>query len=71
MSALATESKRNGLTAREYLVGVPALRMAMMIAQGTQAPNIFASPSNVAFAKANLAELKPKWDAANGLNPAK
>lgn len=63
--------KRNGLTAREYLVGVPALRMAMMIAEGTQAPNIFASPANVAFVKANHAELQPKWAAANGLSPAK
>ena len=64
--------KRNGLTAKEYLVGVPALRMAMMIAQGIQAPDIFASPANVAFVKANLAALKPTWDAANGLtSPAK
>jgi hypothetical protein len=64
--------KRNGLTAKEYLVGVPALRMAMMIAQGIQAPDILASPANVAFVKANLAELKPAWDAANGLgSPAK
>ena len=59
--------KRNGLTAREYLVGVPALRMAMMIAEGIQAPDIVASPANVAFVKANLAELKPRWAAANGL----
>jgi hypothetical protein len=64
--------KRNGLTATEYLVGVPALRMAMMIAQGIQAPDIVASPANVAFVKANLAELEPKWAAANGLSrPAK
>jgi hypothetical protein len=60
--------KRNGLTAAEYLVGVPALRMAMMVAQGLPATNgIVASPVNVAFVKANLAALKPKWDAANGL----
>jgi hypothetical protein len=46
--------------------------MAMMIADGIQAPNIFASPANVAFVKANLAELKPRWAAANGLSsPAK
>jgi hypothetical protein len=64
--------KRNGLTATEYLVGVPALRMAMMIAQGIQSPDIFASPANVAFVKANLAELEPRWAAANGLSsPAK
>jgi hypothetical protein len=61
--------KRNGLTATEYLVGVPALRMAIMIAEGIQAPNIFASPANVAFVKANLAMLEPKWAAANGLSP--
>jgi len=27
--------------------------------------NVVASPANVAFAKANLAELKPKMDAAD------
>jgi len=58
--------KDNGLTARDYLVGVPALRMALMAAQGATAPNIVASPVNVAFAKANLAQLKPKMDAADG-----
>jgi hypothetical protein len=64
--------KRNGLTAAEYLVGVPTLRMAMMIAEGIQAPDIVASPANLAFVKANLAELKPRWAAANGLGgPAK
>ena len=60
--------KQNGLTAQEYLVGVPALRMALMVAQGL--PNtgsIAASPANVAFAKANLAPLKLKMDAADGL----
>jgi hypothetical protein len=30
-------------------------------------PNIVASPANVAFAKANLAQLKPKMDAADGI----
>jgi hypothetical protein len=30
-------------------------------------PNIIASPANVAFAKANLAQLKPKMDAADGI----
>jgi hypothetical protein len=59
--------KENGLTARDYLIGVPALRMALMAAQGAAAPNIVASPENVAFAKANLAELKPKMDAADGI----
>ena len=60
--------KQNNLTARDYLVGVPALRMALMGAQGMPAsPNIGASPANVAFAKAHLAELKPKMDAADGI----
>ena len=59
--------KQNSVTARDYLIGVPALRMALMAAQGGSAPNIVASPANVAFAKANLAQLKPKMDAADGL----
>jgi hypothetical protein len=59
--------KQNSLTARDYLIGVPALRMALMAAQGATSPNIVASPANVAFAKANLAQLKPKMDAADGL----
>jgi hypothetical protein len=59
--------KENSLTAREYLIGVPTLRMALMAAQGATAPNIVASPANVAFAKANLAELKPKMEAADGI----
>jgi len=59
--------KENSLTARDYLVGVPALRMALLAAQGATAPNVVASPSNLAFAKANLAQLKPKMDAADGI----
>jgi hypothetical protein len=59
--------KENSLTARDYLTGVPTLRMALMAAQGAAAPNIVASPANVAFAKANLAQLKPKMDAADGI----
>jgi hypothetical protein len=60
--------KQNNLTAREYLIGVPVLRMALMVAQGLpQSDRIVASPRNVAFAKAHLAELKPKMDAADGL----
>lgn len=60
--------KQNGLTAQEYLVGVPALRMALMAAQGlANAPNITVSPANLAFAKANLTQLKPKMDAADGI----
>ena len=62
-------AKQNGLTAQEYLVGVPALRMALMAAQGLSGPNITVSPANLAFAKANLAQLKPKMDAADGIRP--
>jgi hypothetical protein len=65
--------KQNGLTARDYLVGVPALRMALMAARGLGAgsSNIIASPANVEFAKAHLAELKPKVDAVDGISPGK
>lgn len=60
--------EQNELTAQDYMVGVPALRMALLAAQGsTNSPNIVASPANVAFAKANLAQLKPKMDAADGI----
>ena len=63
---------QNGLTAREYLVGVPTLRMALMVAQGLPTgPNVIASPTNVAFAKANLTQLKPKMDAADGIGARK
>ena len=64
--------KQNGLTPREYIIGVPALRMALLAAQGMPpGPKIIASPANVAFAKANLAELKPKMDAADGMRSGK
>ena len=63
--------KQHNLTTQDYLVGVPALRMALMAAQGLTAPNIIASPANVAFAKANLATLKPKMDAADGIGRGK
>src|SRR5262249_15729012 len=60
--------KKNQLTARDYLIGVPALRMALLAASGApQGPNIIASPANVAFAKANLSVLKPKMDAVDGV----
>jgi hypothetical protein len=59
--------KRNRLTAQEYSVGVPALRSALMAAQGVVMPNIAVSPENLAFAKANLAQLKPKMEAADHL----
>jgi hypothetical protein len=55
------------LTARDYVVGVPALRMALWRAQGVaETPGIFASPGNLAFAKAHLSQLKPKWEAVDG-----
>ena len=64
--------KENGLTAPDYLVGVPTLRMALMVAQGAvTGPTIIASSANVAFAKANLNELKPKMDAADGISARK
>ena len=59
--------KKNQLTAKEYIVGVPALRMALLVAGGApQSANIVASPANVTFAKANYSVLKPKMDAADG-----
>ena len=64
--------KQNGLTAQEYLVGVPALRMALWAAEGrADDPNIIVSPANMAFATANLAQLKPKMDAADGVGRRK
>ena len=61
--------KKNGLTAHDYVVGLPALRMALMLAQGRPAgPSIIASPANIAFAKANLTQLKPKMDAADAMS---
>ena len=60
--------KRNSLTARDYIVGVPALRMALLAAGGRTSPTIVASPANVSFAKANLSVLKPKMDTADGLS---
>ncbi len=59
--------KRHGLTARDYVVGVPALRMAIRGAEaGAGAGAFVASPENLAFARAHLAELRPKLDAADG-----
>jgi hypothetical protein len=64
--------KANGLTAQDYLVGVPALRMALMAAQGpADAPSLAVSQANLAFARANLAQLKPKLDAADGIKANK
>ena len=59
--------KKNQLTSKDYILGVPVLRMALLVASGMpQGPNVIASPANVAFAKANLSVLKPKMDAADG-----
>ena len=64
--------KAHGLTAQDYLVGVPSLRMALMAAQApADTPNLAVSPANLAFAKANVAQLKPKMDAADGVRPIK
>jgi hypothetical protein len=59
--------KAHGLTGRDYLVGVPALRMAVMAAQGVTTPNIIASDANLSFAKSNLTQLKAKMDAVDGV----
>jgi hypothetical protein len=65
--AAADILKRNQLTGRDYVVGVAALRMALLIAGGAPpGGNIIASPANIAFAKANLSVLKPKMDAVDG-----
>jgi hypothetical protein len=63
--------KQNNLTARDYIVGVPALRQAIWLASGRNAPGIVASPANLALAKANLAQLKPRLDAADGMSMPK
>ena len=64
--------KAHGLTAQDYLVGVPSLRMALKAAQApADTPNLAVSPANLAFAKANVAQLKPKMDAADGIKPRK
>ena len=59
--------KQYGFTAKEYMVGVPALRMALMAAQGTTGPNVIASPANVAFARQNLPTLKPRADSLEAM----
>jgi len=63
--AMAIAAK-HGLTARDYTYGGPALRMALMAAQGVGGADLPVSPANLAFAKANLATLKPKMDAVDG-----
>jgi hypothetical protein len=60
--------KEHNLSASDYLIGVPALRMALMAAQaGGGGGTMVVSPANLAFAKANLAALKPRMDAADGI----
>jgi len=59
--------KQNGLTAHDYTVGVIALRMALWKAAGNASAAMIVSPQNLAFAKTNLGELKPRMDAADGL----
>ena len=54
------------LSARDYVVGVPTLRLALAAASSSSAGNdrlFVASPANLAFAKANLTTLKPRLDA--------
>ena len=58
--------KAHGLTGRDYLVGVRALRMAVLAAEGIAMPNVIASDANLAFAKANLVQLKAKMEAVDG-----
>jgi hypothetical protein len=41
--------------------------MALLVAQGAGTPNIVAWPANLAFAKVNLAHLKPKMEAADSV----
>jgi hypothetical protein len=63
--------KAHGLTAQDYLVGVP-LRMALRAAEApADTPNLAVSPANLAFARANAAQLRPKMDAADGIKPRK
>ncbi len=55
------------LTARDYVVGVPALRLAVWRAEGVpEGPKVFTSSANLAFAKSHFAQLKPKWEAVDG-----
>jgi hypothetical protein len=55
------------LTAKDYVVGVPALRLAIWRAEGIpESASVFASAANLAFAKANLKSLKAKWEAVDG-----
>jgi hypothetical protein len=62
--------EKHGLTAREYLVGVPVLRMAILRARSAAGPGsdaLVVSDDNLAFARAHLAELGPRLEAADRL----
>jgi len=59
--------KDHGLTTKEYMVGGPALRMAMLMAEGSTNPNLYASPANLAFAKQNMSVLKPRADSVEAM----
>ncbi|MBE3123995.1 MAG: hypothetical protein IMZ65_04255 [Planctomycetes bacterium] len=61
---------KHGLSAREYTVGVIALRGAVLKAQDPESPiarNIPTSPENIAFAKANISVLGPKLTEADAV----
>ncbi|MCW5980338.1 MAG: hypothetical protein KIT09_19795 [Bryobacteraceae bacterium] len=57
--------KKRGLTAKEYVVGVPTLRMAVMKASGRNSPNLIVSPANLEFARENLDILRPRMEAGD------
>ena len=59
--------EQDGVTPDKYLIGMPALRMAIMAPQRLAGLDITASAATVAFALANLAQLKPKTGAADGM----
>jgi hypothetical protein len=55
------------LTAKDYVVGVPALRLAVWRAEGIpESATVFASAANLALVKANFAQLKARWEAVDG-----
>jgi hypothetical protein len=60
---------QNSLSAKEYVVGIRALRMAILAASGVR-DGMVASPANIEFAKAH-GDLKAKLDAVDGIRPAK
>jgi hypothetical protein len=62
--------RKNGLSAKEYVVGVPTLRMALVAASNGLREGIVASPANIQFAKTH-GELKARMDSVDGIRPAK